>query len=241
MIKPKTVALVLPCFNEEIAIASVVHEGICALKDTGLEYEVIVVDNASTDLTVARAKNAGARIVHCAQQGYGAALNAGIQSAVADLVVWADGDGSYGFSELSAMLSMLMGGADFVIGNRFNSVSPQPRAMPFLNQYVGNPFLSWVCRVLFSSSVNDCHSGLRATRKDTYPSIKANHKDFRAATEQVIRAIRSGLVIKEVDISLSRTPAGRKSKLLPFVDGWKCLVMMLSEAWGQAPEKLNAD
>ena len=241
MIKFETVALVLPCFNEELAIAEVVREGADALRDTGMKYEIIVVDNASTDHTVMQAAAAGARIVRCEQQGYGAALDAGIRSTRADLIVWADGDGSYGFSELECMLKLLTNGTDFVIGNRFHAQSPEPRAMPFLNQYIGNPLLSGLCRALFDTSVNDCHSGLRATRRETYPLLKASHIDFRAATEQVIRAAQSGLIIKEVNVSLSRTPAGRNSKLLPFLDGWKCLKMMVREAWHQVPNKLNAD
>src|SRR5918997_378333 len=110
------------------------------LRREGLEGEVIVVDNGSTDGSAALAEAAGARLVHEPRRGYGSAYLAGFARARGDYVVMADADLTYDLAELPRFVAELDAGAEIVIGDRMKRI--QPGAMVWLHRYVGNPALA---------------------------------------------------------------------------------------------------
>src|SRR5919205_3672600 len=95
-----TVSIVLPCLNEAETIADCVRDAFAVLRRKGLEGEVIVVDNGSTDGSAALAEAAGARLVHEPRRGYGSAYLAGFAQARGDFVVMGDADMTYDLAEL---------------------------------------------------------------------------------------------------------------------------------------------
>ena len=218
------VTIVLPCLDEEATVGAVVDEAYAGLRAAGIDGEVIVVDNGSTDASAAIAEEHGARVVHEPRRGYGSAYLAGLSEARGEAIVLADADGTYPLDELGALLAPLMDGADLVLGSRFND-SMEAGAMPFLNRWVGNPVLTGTLNVLFRARVSDAHCGLRAVRRSALAALDLQTTGMEFASEMVVKAAKRGLVIAEVPIRYR--VRGGESKLSPFRDGWRHLRFML--------------
>ena len=134
--------ILMPCLNEAETVAICVHKARGFLKRTGIEGEVLVADNGSSDGSPELAREAGARVVRIERKGYGSALLGGIGAASGRFVIMADADDSYDFSRLDAFVDGLRTGNTMVIGHRFRG-GIRPGAMPILHRYVGNPLLSF--------------------------------------------------------------------------------------------------
>jgi glycosyltransferase involved in cell wall biosynthesis len=150
----------MPCLNEAETIAICVQKAGSFLARSGIKGEVIVADNGSTDGSPYLALASGARVVSISEKGYGNALIGGIRAAQGRFVIMADADDSYDFSELGSLVESLRAGNMMVIGNRFRG-GIRSGAMPFLHRFFGNPLLSLMGRMFFSSAIGDFHCGLR--------------------------------------------------------------------------------
>src|SRR5579862_6076492 len=144
--------ILMPCLNEAETVAVCVQKAVGFLKRAGVDGEVVIADNGSTDGSQALAEAAGARVVGVLDRGYGAALKGGIEAARGRFVIMGDADDSYDFENLEEMLERLRAGAQLVMGNRFEG-GIAPGAMPFLHKYLGNPVLSFVGRLFFKVPV----------------------------------------------------------------------------------------
>jgi len=132
--EPRTVELtiLMPCLNEAETVATCVRKARGFLERTGIEGEVLVADNGSSDGSIEIAREAGARVVRIADKGYGNALMGGIGAARGRFVIMADADDSYDFSQLDAFVEGLRAGNKMVIGHRFRG-GIRPGAMPLLH------------------------------------------------------------------------------------------------------------
>lgn len=223
------VSIVMPCLNEEEAIGwciDIAHQG---LRDCGVRGEVVVTDNGSSDRSVEIAREHGARVVYEPQKGYGAALRAGIEAASGDVIIMGDSDGSHDWREIGRFLSKLDEGYGLVMGNRFQK-GLKSGAMPFLNQYVGNPFFSKLSSHFYKIPIGDFHCGMRAFRKEHYERMKLRTIGMEFATEMVVKAANSGLSIAEVPITVHAPRRSRKPHLRPFRDGWRHLRFIMTYA-----------
>ncbi|MFY0691894.1 MAG: glycosyltransferase family 2 protein [Paracoccaceae bacterium] len=223
------VAFVLPCLNEAKTIEWCVRRAIKALetlRGLGLDGEVIVADNGSTDGSQDLAEKAGARVVHVSERGYGAALTGGFEATDARYLVMGDSDCSYDFLEATKMVEELMNGADLCMGSRFKG-EIKPGAMPWKNRYIGNPALSGILRFLFRTSISDAHCGLRAFTRDAYTQLNPSSTGMEFASEMVLKAVLQGLVIREVPITLHPDQRDRPPHLNPWRDGLRHLIYML--------------
>lgn len=218
------VSVVLPCLNEEAAVGATVGEALRGLARAGVPGEVLVVDNGSTDRSVERAEAAGARVVHEAARGYGAAHLAGLRAARGDVVVMADADRTYDLEGLARLLGPLADGADLVVGSRLQGAIGRG-AMPPLHQYVGTPVLTRALRVLTGTQLSDSQSGYRAFWRDTALGLNLKASGMEYASEMLLKAGRAGLDVREVPTDY-RVRVG-ESKLSPFSDGWRHLQMLL--------------
>ena len=157
--------ILMPCLNEAETLATCIRKARRFLADNGVDGEVLIADNGSTDGSREIAVAEGARLVPVAARGYGAALLGGIAAARGRYTIMGDADDSYDFSNLMPFLEQLRGGADLVMGNRFKG-GIAPGAMPRSHRYLGNPVLSWLGRLFFKIPIGDFHSGLRGFRTD---------------------------------------------------------------------------
>ena len=230
MSDPLEVSVLMPCLNEADTVATCVAKARRALEEAGIRGEVLVADNGSSDGSQARAEAAGARVVHVAERGYGAALMGGIASARGHFVIMGDADDSYDFLELPKLVAKLREGNDLVQGCRLPSGGGRvlPGAMPLLHYWLGNPLFSRLARNWFGSPVRDVYCGLRGFRRDFQVSLGQRCTGMEFATEMVLKAALAGGAIAEVPIILH--PDGRKSHpphLQTFRDGWRTLRLLL--------------
>jgi glycosyltransferase involved in cell wall biosynthesis len=218
---------VMPCLNEERTVGVCVEKALKAFRSMGILGEVVVADNGSTDRSVELASALGARVIHVAKKGYGAALVAGIEAARGDYVIMADSDDSYDWLGLAPFVAALEDGNDLVVGNRFSG-GIDPGAMPRLHRYLGNPVLSWLARTVHRAPVGDFHCGMRAFRREAFPRMNVRTSGMEFATEMIVNSAKAGLRIAEVPTRLRRDGRDRPPHLRSFQDGWRHLRFILT-------------
>ncbi|MFZ3046718.1 MAG: glycosyltransferase family 2 protein, partial [Desulfatirhabdiaceae bacterium] len=219
----------MPCLNEAETIEACVKEALAAIRTAGVFGEVLIADNGSTDESCAIAQHAGARVITIHRKGYGSALQGGIEAAHGRYILMGDADGSYDFSELSKFLEKLNAGHDLVMGCRFPRYGGtiQPGAMPWKHRWIGNPILSAIGKLFFSSPIHDFHCGLRAFRKEAILKLGLKTTGMEFASEMVVKASLSNLKIEQVPITLRPDGRSRPPHLRSWRDGWRHLRFML--------------
>ncbi|MCW3019247.1 MAG: glycosyl transferase family 2 [Solirubrobacterales bacterium] len=217
------VSVVIPCLNEAENIERCVTAALSALDGMGVPGEVVVADNGSEDDSATLAQRAGARVVVERRRGYGSAYLAGFAASTGRYIVMADADLTYDFNDIPRFVAALEDGAEMVIGDRMDNI--QPGAMPWLHRYVGNPILTGLLNLFFSTGVKDAHCGMRALRRDVLPRLDLRTTGMEFASEMVIRASKEKLRIAEFPIEYH--PRGGESKLSSFRDGWRHLRFLL--------------
>ncbi len=224
--------VLMPCLNEAETVATCVRKAACFLAEHGIDGEVLVADNGSTDGSQALAREAGARVVAIAEPGYGNALLGGIMAAHGEYVIMGDADDSYDFTALMPFVEALRGGADLVMGNRFAG-GIAPGAMPPLHRYLGNPVLSFVGRLFFRSRIGDFHCGLRGFRRSRMLALGLQASGMEFASEMVVKATLARQRITEVPTTLSPDGRSRPPHLRSWRDGWRHLrfLLLFSPRW----------
>ena len=225
-------SVVLPCLNEAETLAVCIRKARASMNELGIDGEVVIADNGSTDGSQDIARSEGARVVDVPTRGYGAALIAGITDAKGTFVIMGDADDSYDLSNLGPFVEALRGGAELVMGNRFAG-GIAPGAMPALHRYLGNPVLTAVGRVLFRSPVKDFHCGLRGFRRDAILELDLRTTGMEFASEMVVKATLNKLTIVEVPTTLSPDGRSRPPHLRTWRDGWRHLrfLLLYSPKW----------
>jgi hypothetical protein len=224
--------ILMPCLNEAETVATCVRKARSFLTRTGIEGEVLVADNGSSDGSPQLARDAGARVVEISKKGYGNALIGGIDAATGRYVIMADADDSYDFSQLDAFVDGLREGNTMVIGHRFRG-GIQPGAMPLLHRYLGNPVLSFAGRLFFSSDIGDFHCGLRGVDRAATLELGLRAPGMEFASEMIVKATLAGWRIAEVPTVLSPDGRSRAPHLRSWRDGWRHLrfLLMMSPRW----------
>ncbi|MEU8323284.1 glycosyltransferase [Nonomuraea sp. NPDC048881] len=224
--------VVMPCLNEAETVEVCVRKALACMEEHGIEGEVLIADNGSTDGSQQLARDAGARVVHVDEKGYGNALMGGIRAARGKYVIMGDADDSYDFTSLLPFVEQLRDGADLVMGNRFKG-GIAPGAMPPLHRYLGNPVLSFIGRLFFPSAIGDFHCGLRGFRRDSILRLHLQTGGMEFASEMVVRSTLSGLDVREVPTTLSPDGRSRPPHLRSWRDGWRHLrfLLLYSPKW----------
>jgi glycosyltransferase involved in cell wall biosynthesis len=224
--------ILMPCLNEAETVATCVRKARGFLERMGIDGEVLVADNGSSDGSPELALKAGARVVPVAQKGYGSALLGGINAAYGRFVIMADADSSYDFSQLDAFVDGLRAGNTMVIGHRFRG-GIRRGAMPLLHRYLGNPVLSFAGRLLFSSRIGDFHCGLRGVDRVAVLQLGLRAPGMEFASEMIVKATLAGWRIAEVPTVLSPDGRSRAPHLRSWRDGWRHLrfLLMMSPRW----------
>src|SRR3989344_2597563 len=223
------VSIVMPCLNEAETLLGCIDEASAAIRACGIQGEVVVADNGSTDGSPQIAEEAGARVVHVEDKGYGSALIGGIMAAHGKFVLMGDADGSYDFGELPAFLARLRTGDQLVMGCRLPSGGGriEPRAMPWKHRWIGNPVLSGLGKLFFHAPVSDFHFGLMAFDRRAILDLDLRCSGMEFASEMVVKSVVARLKFAQVPITLRPDGRSRPPHLRSWSDGWRHLRFML--------------
>jgi len=218
------VSVVMPCLDEEEAIGPCIEKIQRTFAAAGIDGEIVVCDNGSTDASVAIAERMGARVVQQPLRGYGNAYLKGFASARGRYLVMGDADDTYDFTMIPDFLHALNGeGFEFVTGSRY--LGGGDAHITALHRYFGNPALTRILNLLFGTRYTDVYCGFRAFSRQAYDRIRPVSPGMEFNLELAINAGLAGLRTKEIPIVLA--PRKGESKLRTFRDGWRSLRMML--------------
>jgi glycosyltransferase involved in cell wall biosynthesis len=217
------VSVVMPVLNEEEALGPCIEKIRATFASAGIDGEIVVCDNGSTDDSVAIAERMGARVVHQPLRGYGNAYLKGFASARGRYLVMGDADDTYDFTMIPQFVGALEGGQQFVTGSRY--LGGGDSEITALHRYFGNPALTRILNLLFGTRYTDVYCGFRAFSRETYDTIRPVSPGMEFNLELAINAGLADLRVHEIPIVLA--PRKGESKLRTFRDGWRSLRMML--------------
>lgn len=224
--------VLMPCLNEAKTVGICVDKARRTMESLGINGEVLIADNGSTDGSQDIAREHGARVIQVEQKGYGAALAGGIDAAKGEYVIMGDADDSYDFTLIGGFVEKLREGYDLVMGNRFRG-GIAPKAMPFLHRYLGNPVLSFIGRLFFGSKTGDFYCGLRGFRRQAVLDLNIVSRGMEFALEMVVKSGLMNLKVCEIPTTLSPDGRGRAPHLKTWRDGWRSLrfFLIFSPRW----------
>jgi glycosyltransferase involved in cell wall biosynthesis len=210
------VAVLLPCYNEEAAIAETVAGFRAALPNA----TVYVYDNNSRDRTVEIARAAGAVVRTERQQGKGHVVRRMFADVDADVYIMADGDLTYDPKAAPAMVAMLVDEQlDMVVGTRQHEVTDAYRG----GHVLGNKLFTGLLSRLFGRSFSDIFSGYRIFSRRFVKSFPVLSAGFEIETEISVHALELKMPVGEVATAYGARPEGSASKLSTYRDGWRIL------------------
>ena len=213
------VAVILPCFNEEAAIAGVVADFRAALPQAA----VYVYDNNSTDRTRQVARRAGAIVRRAPLQGKGNVVRQMFADVEADIYVMVDGDGTYDAAAAPRLIAALLeDGADMVTGARVSQAEEAYRP----GHVFGNRLLTGLVRHAFGCRVQDMLSGYRVFSRRFVKSFPAASARFEIEAELTVHALQMRLPTREIETAYGARPEGSASKLDTIRDGLRILRMI---------------
>jgi len=210
------IAVLVPCYNEETAIATVVRDFKSALPDA----DIYVYDNNSRDQTRARAREAGAVVRSEKRQGKGNVVRRMFADVEADIYVLVDGDDTYDAGAAKDMVArVLETGADLLTARRI----PTDAAAYRMGHVLGNRLLTGLTAALFQVRLTDMLSGYRIFSRRFVKSFPFTAEGFGIETELTVHAVRLMMPMAEMDTRYKERPVGSVSKLNTWVDGFRIL------------------
>jgi glycosyltransferase involved in cell wall biosynthesis len=213
------IAVLVPCYNEEVAIPRVVGAFRAALPDAAIH----VYDNNSRDRTAEVAAEAGALVRRETQQGKGHVVRRMFADIEADVYVLVDGDDTYDATAAPAMIRMLLHERlDMVTGVRVTEAAAAYRR----GHRFGNRALTGLMRLVFGDRVSDMLSGYRVFSRRFAKSFPALAGGFETETEFTVHALELRLPVGEMATAYRKRPAGSHSKLNTWCDGFRILRML---------------
>ena len=210
------IAVLLPCYNEEAAIAATIAGFQAALPGAA----IFVYDNNSGDRTREIAAKAGATVRTERQQGKGHVVRRMFADVEADVYIMADGDLTYDPKSAPAMVAMLLAEElDMVVGTRRHEAKQAYRG----GHLLGNRLFTGLLAGLFGRSFSDIFSGYRVFSRRFVKSFPVLSSGFEIETEISVHALELRMPVGEVETAYGARPEGSESKLSTFRDGWRIL------------------
>jgi glycosyltransferase involved in cell wall biosynthesis len=211
------IAVLVPCYNEEAAIATVVRDFRVALPDAA----IYVYDNNSKDQTMARAREAGAVVRSEMRQGKGNVVRRMFADIEADIYVLVDGDDTYDAGAAPRMVAQMIGeGADLLTARRIHTDAAAYRP----GHVFGNRMLTGLTSLLFNVHLSDMLSGYRVFSRRFVKSFPFTAEGFAIETELTVHAVRLMMPLSEMDTRYKERPVGSVSKLNTWRDGFRILM-----------------
>ena len=222
---PPSIAVLIPCYNEELTIAKVITD----FKRELPEAQVIVLDNNSTDDTAEFAKQAGASVMQVSRQGKGAVVRYAFREIEADIYVMVDGDDTYSVKNVHDLIAPISNGThDMVIGDRGISEGDYAEKNKRAFHNFGNTLVRNLVNFCFNSDIKDVMTGYRAFSRRFVKNVPIISDGFEVETEMTIRCLDRKLHITTAPISYQDRPAGSFSKLNTLKDGFRVIKIIFT-------------
>jgi glycosyltransferase involved in cell wall biosynthesis len=214
------IAVLIPCYNEEKAIASVVRKFQAALPTA----QVYVYDNNSADRTIEEARAAGAIVRSEPLQGKGNVVRRMFADIEADVYVMTDGDETYHAPSAPGMIQKLVEeNLDMVVGSRLKTDATEAFRR---GHHFGNRLLTGAVATIFGDRFRDMLSGYRVFSRRFVKSFPALSAGFETETELAVHALSLRMPVAEVETPYGARPEGSTSKLRTYHDGFRILWMI---------------
>ncbi len=229
---PPSISVFFPCYNDEKSIQKLVENSLITLKKVTKDYEIIVVDDGSTDKSrnvlkkLAKNHKKLKLVFHEHNKGYGGALKSGFRTASKELVFYTDGDGQYDIKELPILLNLMTEDVNFVNGIKMSRKDPTYRII------IGN-FYSLIARWLFWLPIYDVDCDFRLIRKEIIEKLSLQSSSGSICVELVKKAQRSGAKFRQLSVhhyerSYGNSQFFRISRLLStFRELWMLWVRLM--------------
>ena len=218
-----SIAVLVPCFNEALAIGQVLDEFKLALPEASL----FVFDNNSTDNTAEVAALHGATVIHVRLRGKGNVVRRMFADVDADVYVMTDGDATYDITHVRSHISMLLRDRlDMIVGCRKDDGDNPQTYRP--GHRWGNRLLTSSVALIFGGNFTDMLSGYRIFSRRYVKSFPASAAGFETETELSVHALELRMRCGEVPTLYKSRPEGSVSKLSTFRDGWRILKTILT-------------
>lgn len=208
-------SIVLPCFNEQDNVADAIRYAAAAGAASAERYEVIVVNDGSTDATAERAAAFAAEdervrlVVHAVNRGYGDALRSGLAAARMPWIFLTDADLQFDLRELERFLP-LAAGADLLVGRRAQRSDP-------IGRRVSADMWNWLVRRLFAIPVSDVDCAFKLMRTELLDGVELTSHGAMISTELVVKLLARGARLEELDVAHRPRVAGEQSGANPRV------------------------
>lgn len=195
----KGISVFFPCYNDSGSIGKLVENVLSLLPNLTKDYEVIIVDDGSTDKSreilkkLAKRRKAVKLVFHEKNKGYGGALKSGFREASKDLIFYTDGDGQYDPKELPILLSLMTNDVNFINGIKMTRHDPTHRI------FLGNIY-SFVARWIFWLPVYDVDCDFRLIQRDLIKKLKLQSNSGSICIEIVKKAQRAGGKFRQVSV-----------------------------------------
>lgn len=218
-------SVVIPVFNEELTIGNIISRTKSILDKEKFRFEIIVVDDSSSDSSVSNSLNRGARVLSLRKHmGKGYALRLGFTKSKGDIISTIDSDGSHRPEELPLLINpIITKKADLVIGSRYlNKKSINVKRFNILGVKLFNQLIHF----LVKNRVSDSQSGYRTMKIEILQNMKLQSDGYEIESEMLVKTAKLGYKIKEIPISFEQRTYG-KSSLDPIIDGFKILLSII--------------
>jgi glycosyltransferase involved in cell wall biosynthesis len=224
----QTVSIIIPAYNEEKNVAYVISETIKVMEQLNLPYEIIFVDDGSTDKTGLIASFFKVKIiVNKKNRGKGYSLKKALHHANGDIIVTIDSDGEHKPKEIAPLLGEVVNGMDIAAGSRF--LNKQSAVTTQLNQ-IGNHLFNLVIMTLTGKLVTDSQTGFRVIKREVLEELNLQSDGYEIETEITVKGLRGGFAFKELPITVERRRFGA-SKLKLIADSKRILHTILTTSF----------
>lgn len=219
------VAVLIPCYNEEMTIEKVITDWKQALPGA----TIYVYDNNSDDRTAEVALRTGAAVGYEPEKGKGNVIRRMFEEIQADCYVLTDGDDTYPADRALDLLRGIQEGADMVIGDRLSTTYYEENKKKIHG--FGNRLVQRLINQLFHTDIPDVMTGCRALNREFVKRFQPQSNGFEIETEMTIFALQSKMTIRSVPIQYRDRPEGSKSKIHAIKDGVRILHTIWKMYW----------
>jgi glycosyltransferase involved in cell wall biosynthesis len=214
------ISIIMPALNEENAIGKVVLDVASLMKLNRLPFEVIVVDDGSSDRTASVAKNSGAIVLsNVVKQGKGYCLRKGLRKARGDFIVTMDSDGEHTPTDLIRLLEPALKGVDVVAGSRFISAAKNCTSKSHL---IGNKLFNFCIQLLTGEKVTDSQTGFRVMKRKVVDKFRLESDGYEIESEITIKSLKNGFSFVEIPITVEKRAYG-STRIKLLTDGTRIL------------------